>query len=68
MLAIDRIGVPPTILAALKHLASLHNPEFYEKEKLAILDVEHASVHPLLPRVPSINSSYLADYATKRRR
>ena len=34
MLAIDRIGVPPTILAALKHLASLHNPEFYEKEKL----------------------------------
>jgi hypothetical protein len=34
MLAIDRTGVPPTILAALKHLASLHNPEFYEKEKL----------------------------------
>ena len=34
MLAIDRIGVPPAILAALKHLASLHNPEFYEKEKL----------------------------------
>ncbi len=34
MLAIDRIGVPPSILAALKHLASLHNPEFYEKERL----------------------------------
>jgi hypothetical protein len=34
MLAIDRIGVPPAILAALKHLASLHNPEFYEKERL----------------------------------
>ncbi len=34
MLAIDRIGVPPTILAALKHAASVHNPEFYEKEKL----------------------------------
>ena len=34
MLAIDRIGVPPALLAALKHLASLHNPEFYEKEKL----------------------------------
>ncbi len=34
MLAVDRIGVPPTILAALKHLASLHNPEFYEKEKM----------------------------------
>jgi superfamily II DNA or RNA helicase len=34
MLAIDRIGVPPALLAALKHLASLHNPEFHEKEKL----------------------------------
>jgi superfamily II DNA or RNA helicase len=34
MLSIDRIGVPPALLAALKHLASLHNPEFYEKEKL----------------------------------
>ena len=34
MLAIDRIGVPPALLAALKHVASLHNPEFYEKEKL----------------------------------
>jgi superfamily II DNA or RNA helicase len=34
MLEVDRIGVPPTILAALKHLASLHNPEFYEKEKM----------------------------------
>jgi hypothetical protein len=26
--------VPPALLAALKHLASLHNPEFYEKERL----------------------------------
>lgn len=34
MLAIDRIGMPPALLAALKHLASLHNPEFYEKERL----------------------------------
>jgi superfamily II DNA or RNA helicase len=34
MLAVDRIGVPPAMLAALKHLASLHNPEFYEKERL----------------------------------
>ena len=33
MLGIDRIGVPPALLAALKHLASLHNPDFYEKEK-----------------------------------
>ncbi len=34
MLAIDRIGMPPALFAALKHLASLHNPEFYEKERL----------------------------------
>jgi len=33
MLAVDRIGVPPPLLAALKHAASLHNPEFYEKER-----------------------------------
>ncbi len=34
MLAIDRVGTPPALLVALKHLASLHKPEFYEKEKL----------------------------------
>ncbi len=33
MLAIDRIGLPPSLLAALKHAASLHNPDFYEKER-----------------------------------
>ena len=33
MLAVDRIGLPPALLAALKHVASLHNPEFYEKEQ-----------------------------------
>ncbi|MGH8991543.1 MAG: TOTE conflict system archaeo-eukaryotic primase domain-containing protein, partial [Acidimicrobiia bacterium] len=34
MLGIDRIAVPPALLAALKHAASLHNPEFYEKERM----------------------------------
>ena len=33
MLAVDRIGLPPSLLAALKHVASLHNPDFYEKER-----------------------------------
>ncbi len=33
MLGIDRVGVPPALLSGLKHLASLHNPDFYEKEK-----------------------------------
>ncbi|MGH3665860.1 MAG: TOTE conflict system archaeo-eukaryotic primase domain-containing protein [Egibacteraceae bacterium] len=34
MTSIDRTGVPPHLLAALKHLASLHNPVFYERERL----------------------------------
>jgi superfamily II DNA or RNA helicase len=34
MLSIDRVGVPPAMVAALKHAASLHNPEFYEKERM----------------------------------
>ena len=33
MLAVDRIGLPPALLAAFKHAASLPNPEFYEKER-----------------------------------
>lgn len=36
MLAIDRIGLPPALLAGLKHLASLHNPAYYEKERLRL--------------------------------
>lgn len=36
MLAIDRIGMPAALLAALKHLASLHNPDYYEKERLRL--------------------------------
>jgi hypothetical protein len=34
MLSVDRIGVPPALIAALKHSASVHNPEFHEKERL----------------------------------
>jgi hypothetical protein len=34
MLEIERSGLPPALLTALKHLASLHNPAFYEKERL----------------------------------
>ena len=33
-LAIERIGLPPWLIARLKHLASLHNPKFYENERL----------------------------------
>jgi superfamily II DNA or RNA helicase len=34
ILEIERSGLPPALLAGLKHLASLHNPAFYEKERL----------------------------------
>lgn len=36
MLSIERIGMPPALLAALKHLASIHNPAYYEKERLRL--------------------------------
>ena len=36
MLSIDRFGLPPALLAGLKHLASLHNPDYYEKERLRL--------------------------------
>jgi superfamily II DNA or RNA helicase len=36
MLAIDRIGLPPVLVASLKHLASVHNPEFHQREQLRL--------------------------------
>lgn len=36
MLAVDRIGLPPALLASLKHLASVHNPEFHQREQLRL--------------------------------
>lgn len=35
-LAIPRAALPPSLLAALKHLASLHNPLFYERQRLRL--------------------------------
>ena len=34
MLSIERAGLPPAIVAALKHLGSIANPEFYEKQRM----------------------------------
>jgi superfamily II DNA or RNA helicase len=31
--SIERAGLPPSLVSSLKHAASLHNPEFYEREK-----------------------------------
>jgi len=36
MLAIRKAGLPPSLLAALKHAASLANPEFYKNENLRL--------------------------------
>ena len=34
MLSIERAGLPPAVIAALKHLGSIANPEFYEKQRM----------------------------------
>lgn len=33
-LSIERSGLPPPLVAALKHLASIQNPQFYEKQRM----------------------------------
>jgi superfamily II DNA or RNA helicase len=35
-LAVDRIGLPPALLASMKHLATVHNPEFHKREALRL--------------------------------
>ncbi len=35
-LSIERSGLPPALLSAIKHLATLDNPEFYKKQKLRL--------------------------------
>jgi superfamily II DNA or RNA helicase len=34
MLSVERAGLPPAVVAALKHLGSIANPEFYEKQRM----------------------------------
>lgn len=34
MLSIERAGLPPAVIATLKHLGSIPNPEFYEKQRM----------------------------------
>jgi len=36
MLSLEKAGLPPSLLASVKHLASLHNPTFYERQKLRL--------------------------------
>lgn len=34
VLSVERAGLPPAVIAALKHLGSIPNPEFYEKQRM----------------------------------
>ncbi len=34
MFSIERAGMPPAVMAALKHVGSIANPEFYEKQRM----------------------------------
>ena len=35
-IGVAKTGLPPWLLASIKHLASLHNPEFYQRQKLRL--------------------------------
>jgi len=35
-ISLEKAGLPPWLLADIKHLASLHNPVFYERQKLRL--------------------------------
>ena len=34
VVSVEKSGIPPWMLSQIKHLASLHNPEFYKREKM----------------------------------
>ena len=34
--SVEKSGLPPWLLAQIKHLASLHNPQFYQRERLRL--------------------------------
>lgn len=35
-LSLERSGLPPSLLARIKHIACLHNPEFHKRQKLRL--------------------------------
>ena len=36
MISMEKSGIPPWMLSQIKHLASIHNPKFYERQKLRL--------------------------------
>jgi superfamily II DNA or RNA helicase len=57
MLSVERIGLPPWLLAQLKHLASLHNPKFYENERLRLSN--HATPRLIRCYVEEVDALHL---------
>jgi superfamily II DNA or RNA helicase len=75
MLAIRRAGLPPGLLASLKHLAALHNPEFHEKQAMgfSVWDTprmlrcyDETLEHLYLPRGISDRAAQLIEKAGSR--
>ncbi len=48
MLSIERAGLPPALVAALKHLGSISNPGVLREAAHAVLHLEHAPLHQRL--------------------
>ena len=68
-LSIEKSGIPPWLLAQMKQLALLHNPQFYEREKLRLSTwriprfircYEEDASHIHLPRGSLEDLKYLA--------
>jgi len=56
-LSIERAGLPPAVVAALKHLGSIANPEFYEKQRMRFSTWDTPRFHQHLPRRPRVAAS-----------
>jgi superfamily II DNA or RNA helicase len=64
MLAICRAGIPPGLYATLKHLATLHNPEFHKNENLRLSN--HATPRFIRCFVEDLEHLYLPRGLTER--
>jgi superfamily II DNA or RNA helicase len=64
MLAIRRAGIPPGLYATLKHLATLHNPEFHKNENLRLSN--HATPRFIRCYVEDLEHLYLPRGLTDR--
>ena len=66
-LSIERAGLPPAVIAALKHLGLDRQPRVLREAADAVLDLEHAPVHLLLRRGPRMAAPSPRAHRTGRR-